>query len=120
MKHGSKRTGAAAVYGRVIGLDLSDKKGTYVELDCDPRNSEVLAEGQVRLTSPALQTQFGGREPCLMVIEAGTHSPWVDRLLRGLGHAVLVANPRQVALIHGSQRKTDRIDAETLARVARV
>lgn len=119
MGHDSKQR-VAAEYTRVIGLDLSDRKGTYVELERDPRVGDVVAEGEVALTTAALQAQFGGRTRCLMVIEAGTHSPWVDRLLRTLGHAVLVANPRQVALIHGSRRKTDRIDAETLARLARV
>ena len=34
-----------------------------------------------------------------------------------LGHEVIVANPRQVALIARSQRKTDRLDAEWLARL---
>jgi transposase len=119
MKHGSKRA-AVRDYTRVIGLDLSDKKATFCELDGDSSVGGVLATGQVRLTTPALQAQFGTRERCLVVIEAGAHSPWVDRLLRGLGHAVLVANPRQVKLISQNPRKTDRTDAETLARVARV
>jgi transposase len=51
---------------------------------------------------------------------SGSHSPWVNRLLRGLGHEVIVANPRQVKLISASSRKDDRIDARTLARLARV
>ena len=34
-----------------------------------------------------------------------------------LGHEVNVANPRQVALIARSQRKTDRLDAAWLARL---
>jgi transposase len=120
MEHGSKRATVRGEFTRVIGLDLSDRKATFVELDGDPRRGEVLATGQVRLTTPALQTQFGGRERSLVVIEAGTHSRWVDRLLQSLGHAVLVANPRQVKLISQSARKTDRTDAETLARLARV
>ena len=36
-----------------------------------------------------------------------------------LGHEVVVANPRQVALIARSQRKTDRLDAAWLARLGR-
>jgi transposase len=36
-----------------------------------------------------------------------------------LGHEVAVANPRQVALISGSDRKSDRTDAETLTRLGR-
>ena len=50
----------------------------------------------------------------------GTHSPWVNRLLKSFGHEVIVANARQVKLISASSRKDDRLDAQTLARLARV
>lgn len=55
-----------------------------------------------------------------MALEVGTHSPWLSRLLAGLGHEVIVANARQLQLISASSRKDDRVDAETLARLARV
>jgi transposase len=55
-----------------------------------------------------------------VAIEAGTHSGWVSRALEAAGHEVIVANPRRVRLIAESRRKDDRIDAETLARLARV
>ena len=55
-----------------------------------------------------------------MAIEAGTHSPWVSRLLEECGHEVLVANPRRTRLIYANKRKTDEVDAESLARLARV
>jgi transposase len=41
-------------------------------------------------------------------------------LLGELGHEVLVANARQLRLIYGRDRKNDRVDAETLARLGRV
>lgn len=34
-----------------------------------------------------------------IVLETGTHSPWVSRLLQKFGHEVIVANARQVRLI---------------------
>jgi transposase len=55
-----------------------------------------------------------------VILEAGAHSPWIDRLFREAGHEVLVANPRRVQLIAQSTRKNDRADAETLARLGRV
>jgi len=55
-----------------------------------------------------------------MAIEVGTHSPWVSRTLEALGHEVTVANARQVPLIYKSRRKNDKLDAEKLARVARL
>jgi len=50
----------------------------------------------------------------------GTHSPWLSRMLTGLGFEVIVANARQVQLISASSRKNDRLDARLLARLARV
>jgi transposase len=55
-----------------------------------------------------------------IAIEAGTHSPWVSRLLEECGHEVLVANPRRTRLIYANKRKTDEVDAENLARLARL
>jgi transposase len=41
-------------------------------------------------------------------------------MLHGFGHEVIVANARQVQLISASSRKDDRLDAQMLARLARV
>jgi transposase len=64
--------------------------------------------------------KFAGMGRCRIALEVGTHSPWVSRLLSGLGHEVIVANPRQLPLITASSRKDDRLDAQALARLARV
>jgi transposase len=55
-----------------------------------------------------------------IAIEAGTHSPWASRVLEEWGHEVLVANARKLRLIYANKRKTDEIDAENLARLARL
>ena len=119
MEH-SSRALATAAYTAVIGLDLSDKTAAFVELAADPAVAEIVAQGVIPLTEDRLRQQFGGDLPCRIALEVGPHSPWVSRLLAGLGHEVIIANPRQVALIAQSRRKTDRADAETLARLARV
>src|SRR5207237_3562975 len=46
--------------------------------------------------------------------------PWVSRLVTGLGYKVIVAHAQEVHLITKSNRKDDRHDARTLARLARV
>ena len=53
------------------------------------------------------------------MIEAGPRSPWLSRVVGELGHDVVVANPRRVALIARSQRKNDQLDAAWLARLGR-
>ena len=55
-----------------------------------------------------------------IALETGAHSPRVSRLLTALGHEVIVAHARNARLIAESQRKDDRMDARTLARLARV
>jgi transposase len=55
-----------------------------------------------------------------IAVEAGTHSPWASRVLEECGHEVLVANARKLRLIYSNKQKTDEIDAENLARLARV
>lgn len=99
-----------------IGLDLSDKSGTYVVVGS---LGQVAAEGKVEMTQAGLRRVFGSRKPTRVAIEVGTHSPWVSRLLAELGHEVIVANARQVKLISQNNRKNDREDAEILARIAR-
>ena len=54
------------------------------------------------------------------MLEVGTHSPWISRLVAARGHEVLVANAHQLRLIYASPRKRDRVDAETLARLGRL
>jgi transposase len=100
-----------------IGVDLGDRNSRFCMLD---ENGEVAAEGSVGTTRRALAEKFGDLSRCRIVVEVGTHSPWVSRLLEGLGHEVIVANARQVKLISASSRKDDRMDARTLARLARI
>jgi transposase len=100
------------------GLDLGDNY-SYLCL-IDTKSGEVIEEGRLRTTPEALRRRFRSERPLRVAIEAGTHSPWVSRLLEECAHEVLVANPRKVRLIYSNKRKTDEIDAENLARLARL
>jgi transposase len=53
-------------------------------------------------------------------MEAGTHSIWMSEQLQELGHEVIVANVRELRAISHSDRKSDQVDAEKLARYARL
>jgi transposase len=102
-----------------VGLDLGDKY-SYLCL-IDQESGEVIEEGRLRTTPVALKRRFSSeQQPLRIAIEAGTHSPWVSRLLKECGHEVLVANARKLKLIYANKRKTDEIDAENLARLARL
>jgi transposase len=100
-----------------MGLDLGDKSSRYCLLN---EEGEVVLERSVGSTKKAMTQVFGAIPRCRIAMEVGTHSPWVSRLLQQLGHEVIVANARQVKLISHSSRKNDRLDAQMLARLARV
>jgi len=100
-----------------IGLDLGDRHSWYCVLD---GAGQVRLEQRVSTTAKALREVFGRLPRCRVALEIGTHSPWISRLLKELGHEVIVANARKVRLIGESRKKDDRLDAQTLARLARI
>jgi transposase len=99
-------------------LDLGDRY-SYLCL-IDRENGEVVEEGRLRTTPEALRRRFASEPSLRIAIETGTHSPWVSRLLKECSHEVLVANARKLRLTYSNKRKTDEVDAENLARLARL
>ena len=71
------------------GLDLGDKY-SYLCL-IDQESGEVIEEGRLRTTPEAFRRRFCSEQALRVAIEAGTHFPWVSRLLEECGHEVLVA-----------------------------
>jgi len=100
-----------------IGLDLGDRNSWYCVVD---EAGQIQLEQRVRTSANALQEVFGALPRSRIALEIGTHSPWISRLLRQWGHEVIVANARKVRLIGESRQKDDRLDAQTLARLARI
>jgi transposase len=100
-----------------IGLDLGDRSSWYWVVD---EAGRIPLEQRVRTTAKALQEVFGTMPRSRIALEIGTHSPWISRLLSELGHEVIVANARKVGRIGESRKKDDRLDAQTLARLARI
>jgi transposase len=100
-----------------IGMDVSDRfteayamddRGAWVESWRMPTKQEALRSGLSRY--PGVR----------VVLEVGCHSPWISRQLKADGFEVIVANPRRVRLIAESDKKSDRFDAEQLARLGRL
>lgn len=100
-----------------VGCDVGDKFSELCVLD---RTGAVVEAKRVRTTKPALVHAISKHPRARVVIEAGTHSRWIEEALAASGHDVVVANPRQVQLIWKRKKKTDRSDANLLARLARV
>jgi transposase len=100
-----------------VGLDLGDRNSCYCALD---EAGQIQLEQRVRTSAKALCEVFGAMPRSRIALETGTHSPWISRLLSELGHEVIVAHARKVRLIGESRKKDDRLDAQTLARLARI
>jgi transposase len=76
-----------------VGLDLGDRNSWYCVVD---GAGQIQLEQRVRTYAKGLQEVFGAMPRSRIALEIGTHSPWVSRLLRELGHEVIVANARKV------------------------
>lgn len=100
-----------------VGMDLGDRYSHVCVLDARGR---IVEEDRVRTDAQALRERFGAMKPATVAVEVGTHSPWVSRLLKELGHEVLVANAAKLRMIYQRHTKRDRSDAQMLARVARL
>jgi transposase len=78
-----------------IGLDLGDRSSWYCVLE---DAGEVVLEQRLGTTPKSMKEMFGGMPRSRIALETGMHSPWVSRLLSGLGHEVIVAHALNVRL----------------------
>jgi transposase len=100
-----------------VGLDLGDR---YTQVGILAEDGEILEEARLATRPAAFRRRFSTTEQVRVVLEAGTHSPWVSRLMAELGHEVIVANPRKLRLIYTNDQKSDRVGAQYLARLGRL
>lgn len=99
-----------------IGLDLGDRRHHYCALDA---NGTILTEAAIPNTRECLAQLSAQFPSATFIMETGTHSPWVSRLLESHSHHVIVANARKLRAISASHTKTDTEDARMLARLGR-
>src|ERR1700678_291721 len=100
-----------------IGIDLGDVWSHYCTLN---QEGEVVDRGRFRTTPAGVERWFTDLPAVRIAMEAGTHSIWISQQIQEMGHEVLVANPRELPGISHSDRKSDKVDAEKLARYARL
>lgn len=102
--------------GITIGLDIGDRHSALCVLDAA---GAVHQRATVATTADGLRRALAPYARARVVLEVGTHSPWVSRQLTAEGYAAVVANPGHVRRIGGVVQKSDGIDAELLARLGR-
>lgn len=102
-----------------VGMDVGDKKNVLCILDQD---GEVTQQLEIMNHANGVRRFFGRFEDpasVRVVMESGTHSPWLSHLLSEGGFPVLVGNARKLRAIWTSDLKDDWRDAEMLARIGR-
>lgn len=101
---------------RYIGLDIGDRVSHYAVKDALGR---LLEEGRVKSKPDALTLAFGPMKGDRLLMEVGTHSPWMQRVLRQIGIDARVCEARAAAEANRYGRKTDVRDARMLAELLR-
>ena len=102
----------------LIGVDAGK---LYCQV-CEISTTGDVSETRVRTQRDRLEATFRGRPHGRVLIESSTGSEWIARVLEGLGHEVIVADPNYAPMYsHRSRRiKTDRRDARALAEACRL
>jgi transposase len=106
----------AQVPNVTIGLDLGDRTSRTYAVNAA---GVCVHERAIATTIAGVTQYFGKWERARVVLEVGTHSPWVSRVLAELGHEVIVANPSAMFAGAPRRRRNDRLDARFLARQGR-
>jgi transposase len=112
-----KTTAQPCVPEVTIGVDMGDRSHAICALDAA---GEIIDERKITNTRESLRRLSKKHPGARIIIEVGSHSPWTSRLLQGLGHEVIVANPRKLRAIYQNDRKSDELDARMLAKIGRL
>lgn len=101
-----------------VGMDLGKKESQIAILT----EAGELIEKRMRTERQRLVEWFKDRPKARILIEASTISEWVARVLEGLGHEVIVADPNYAPMYAQRSRrvKTDRRDALALAEACKL
>ena len=99
---------------RKIALDLGARETTY----CEVQDGKVVDRGTVREIASLVAVLGPERPPATVAFEAGRQAWFVHDLLVGWHNEVVVVDTTRVKQLGVGQhgRKTNRIDAEVLAR----
>jgi transposase len=100
-----------------IGMDLGDKKNVVCVLNS---TGDKIDSCSIVNTAKSIRKYFSKYTKSTAIVEAGTHSPWISRLLEQMGFKVIVANARKLRFIWQTTNKSDQRDAEMLAEVGQL
>lgn len=97
-----------------VGLDVGDRVSRWAAMRV---GTGEVREGLVSTTPDAIRESFAGGT-CTVLMEAGSHTPWLVRLLAELGHRPVVVDPASLRVGGPRRRRNDRKDARGLMDLA--
>jgi len=100
-----------------IGMDLGDKKNYVVGLDINGNKKISKMIGNTQKQIDKFFDQFIDKNNIKVLMETGTHSPWISEMLKNKNFDVVVVNSNKLPLISRSLSKNDMNDAELLAQI---
>ena len=100
----------------VIGMDLGDKNHVAIIFDDQGNESRPKRISNTRSAIEKLLTTYPGST---LVMEAGTHSPWISRVVAEHGGVAHVGQPRKLRAIWDTDDKSDERDARMLGKLYR-
>lgn len=100
-----------------VGLDIHKKKIAYCEKTAD---GTIVMEGHIPATRSGLESLILSLQmSCRIAMEATMFTEWVYDYLCENGMDVVVANTFMMKAISSSKKKSDRLDARTIADLMR-
>src|SRR5262250_281290 len=101
------------------GIDAHTKSSTIWIVD---RKGRKVSSSTVMTSAEGFAAGLGrwARRGLKSTVEASGITPWVCQLLKDIRVKVVVVNPHRMRLIAESRKKSDRVDAETLAELLRL
>ena len=97
------------------GIDLASKTSALCVMDGE---GSVIWEGECFTDEDGFGRALRRFEALRCVVEASPLCEWVAKRVESLGHEVTVVDPRKAKAVITTKKKTDKLDARNLARMA--
>lgn len=98
------------------GIDLASKASAICVID---NSGDVVAEFEVATDADGFRSGLSRWPGLKCVMEASPLSEWVANELELTGHEAVIIDARKAKAVIQTKKKTDRLDAHNLARMAR-
>lgn len=98
------------------GIDLASRASAVCIEDS---TGNIVAEFEMPTDEDSFRRRFSKVEKMRCVVEASPLAEWAARVLEASGHEAIIIDPRRAKAVICTKKKTDRLDARNLAKMAR-